>query len=91
MGKEVYATKYLVENRKKVRFMYREKPDRPGDSGWRFFAGVEDHDYANNPNNIGIYSIETILEIDPSIEKHLNSEIGSQFEREGSFGVFKKY
>lgn len=78
----VFATKMLVEGRRKVRFMYREQPDDPNDSGWRFFCGDEDQEYADNPDNIGIYDINTILEIDDSILPLLCSPSGVAFERE---------
>lgn len=43
-----------------VGYMYREIPDGESpfgeyDSGWRFFAGDEDDEYANNPENLDIY------------------------------------
>lgn len=78
----VFATKMLVEDRRKVRFMYHEQPDTPGDSGWRFFCGDENQEYTDNPNNIGIYDINTILEIDDSILPFLNSPVNTAFERE---------
>lgn len=78
----VFATKMLVEGRKKVRFMYREQSDDPNDSGWRFFCGDEDQKYVDNPDNIGIYDINTILEIDNSILPLINSHNGTAFERE---------
>ena len=60
----VLATKMLVEGKRKVRYMYHEETTNPQDSGWRFFCGDEDDDYVNNPDNIAIYDINTILEID---------------------------
>ena len=78
----VLATKILVENRRKVRFMYREQPDNENDSGWRFFTGDEDQAYVNDPQHIGIYDINTILSIDRSVEKHLNAPVGAALERE---------
>lgn len=80
----VLAPKVLVANKLKVRFMYREKPDNDNDSGWRFFSGEEDQEYVDNPNNIAIYDIETILAFDGDIEKYLLLPIGSVFEREDS-------
>lgn len=85
----VFATKMLVEGRRKVRFMYREQPDGSNDSGWRFFCGDEDQEYADNPDNIGIYDINTILEIDDSILPHLDSPFGTAFEREDENTPFK--
>ena len=77
----VFATKMLVDNRRKVRFMYREEVSNPQDSGWRFFCGDEDDEYVNNPDHIAIYDITTILGIDESIAHYLNSSVGSAYER----------
>lgn len=84
----VFATKMLVEDRRKVRFMYREQPDDPNDSGWRFFCGDEDQEYADNPDNIGIYDVNTILEIDDSILHLLGSPSDTAFEREDENELF---
>lgn len=81
----VIATKMLVNGKKKVRYMYREEPDNPQDSGWRFFCGEEDDEYLLNPDNFGIYDINTILGIDESIGYHLKGGIGTELEKVGSF------
>lgn len=78
----VMASKMVTEQKKKVLFMYREKPTRDEDSGWRIFSGFEDQDYTDNPNNTGIYNPTTILKIDPSIANLLLNPVGSVFERE---------
>lgn len=78
----VIATKMLVDQEKKVRYMYHEQPLNPQDSGWRFFCGDEDDNYVNNPENLAIYDIKTILSIDNSIQPYLDSAIGYAFERE---------
>ena len=78
------ASKCLVENNMKVRFMYREEPDDTSDSGWRFFSGDESDEYINNSENIGIYSIETISKIDPDIIPLLSNDTGTAFERESA-------
>jgi hypothetical protein len=68
----VFASKMLVDNRLPVLFMYRESRDGE-DSGWRFLCGLEDQAYLADPDNIAIYDLPTILEIDPSIEVFLGS------------------
>jgi len=77
----VIATKRLVDNRLKVRFMYRDQPFNNQDSGWRFSAGDETDEYVNDPENSGIYDIKTILEIDPDIKPYLDNPPYSAFER----------
>ena len=78
------APKRLVDLGLKVRFMYREKPDDADDSGWRFFSGDEDDEYVNNPDNIGLYDVNTILAIDKDVGPFLGSPDGSAFERDDS-------
>jgi len=84
----VMSTKMLVNNKRKVRFMYREEPSNTQDSGWRFFCGDEDQDYIDNPDNIAIYDIETILSIDKSIKPYLSSVVGTALEREDENKAF---
>lgn len=84
----VLATKMLVEGKRKVRYMYHEETTNPQDSGWRFFCGDEDDAYVNNPDNVAVYDINTILEIDRSILPYLNSSAGIAFEREDENATF---
>ena len=84
----VMATKMLVDNRRKVCFMYREEPANKKDSGWRFFCGEEDQGYTDNPDNIAIYDINTIIAIDKSISPYLKSAMGTALEREDENGIF---
>ena len=47
--------------------MYREIPERDGDSGWRFFAGDESQDYVDDPEHLGLYDVNTVANCDPDI------------------------
>ena len=67
---------------KKIGYMYREEPSNEVDSGWRFFEGAEDEEYTSNPNNFGIYELNTICNYDNDIIPYLNEPIGTEFERE---------
>lgn len=70
--------------------MYREDPDRDVDSGWRFMSGFEDEAYLNNPDNHGIYDVNTIANYDPDIIPFLDAPTGSAFEREGGVGPLRE-
>ena len=63
--------------------MYREKADRPEDSGWRFFSGEETQEYIDDPNNTMIYDVNTIANYDPAIIPLLDAPTGSAFGRDG--------
>ena len=41
----------------------------PEDSGWRFLAGSEDDEYTDNPENIGIFDLNTICNYDQLYNK----------------------
>lgn len=77
----VIVPKVVVDEKRKIRFMYREEPDNNQDSGWRFFSGDESQEYVENPDNLGVYDVNTIIKIDPDIEEFLDGDIGDAFER----------
>jgi hypothetical protein len=75
------ATDMITRQGKRVGFMYREKPDTPQDSGWRFMTGLEDQDYMDDEANHGIYDVNTIANYDPTIIPLLDEPEGAVFER----------
>jgi hypothetical protein len=83
-----FATDMITCEGRKVAFMYREKPDREVDSGWRFLSGDESDEYMNDPDNLAIYDVNTIANYDPDIIPFLNAPIGSAFERPRGEGDF---
>lgn len=84
----VLAPKNVIDSRKNILYMYREKPDNTYDSGWRIFSGDESDEYVNNPHNIGMYDISTISELYPDILPYLNMPIGSVLERNANDSDF---
>lgn len=63
--------------------MYRERPDNDTDSGWRFFSGDENQEYADNPDNFALYNVNTIANYDIWIILYLDAPHGSAFGRVG--------
>jgi hypothetical protein len=55
--------------------MYREAPDNPDDSGWRFFAGDESQEYLDNSRNLEIENVNTIANYDPEITHYSTSRL----------------
>ena len=78
------VSKKVTEEKLPVLFMYREKPSRPEDSGWRLFSGFESDDFLANPANTGIYNPMTLIEMDQSLRQLLLRERGIVFERKDS-------
>lgn len=82
-----FATNRITVEGKKVGYMYREVPDVGSDlpdSGWRFFAGDETEEYTDNPDNINIFSLNTICNYDSDIIPYLDAPYGSAFVRDGN-------
>ena len=76
------ATGRITVEGRKVGYCYRENPDGGWDSGWRFTAGDESEAYMNDPNNAGIYKLNTICNDDPDIIPLLHTPIPCAFERD---------
>ena len=83
------ATNRITVEGCKVGYCYREKADGDWDSGWRFTAGDESDEYMDDPNNAGIYGLNTICNDDPDIIPLLNTSAPCAFERDEN-GVFQQ-
>ena len=83
------ATNRITVEGCKVGYCYREKPDGGWDSGWRFTAGDESEEYMDDPNNAGIYKLNTICNDDPDIIPLLHTPAPCAFERDEN-GVFQQ-
>ena len=73
----------------KVGYCYREQPDGDWDSSWRFTAGDESDEYMNDPNNAGIYGLNTICNDNPDIIPLLHTPAPCAFEQDKN-GVFQQ-
>lgn len=85
-GSCIASDRITVDGRP-VGYMYREKPDNDLDSGWRFFAGDESGKYAGQPENFGLFDVNTIANYDTAIIPLLHAPAGSAFRRKGSGGL----
>ena len=87
MGSCIASDKITVEGLS-VRFMYRDYPDRKGDSGWVFMSGTESEGYANDPKNLELYAVNTIANYDPGIIPYLDTPPPVALERPDVEGPF---
>ena len=85
-----FATDMITVKGKPVGFMYRDAPDDPQDSGWRFMAGTEDQVYMDDPDNHGVYDVNTIANYDRDIIPFLDAPVGAAFERETEDSEFQE-
>lgn len=81
-GSGCIASSKITKEGYKVGYMYKEEASVVfPDSGWRFFAGDEDEDYSNDPDNFAIFDLNTICNYDQDVIKHLNLEENSYLIR----------
>lgn len=81
------ASDRITINGKKIGYMYREIPTNDIDSGWRFFAGDEDEQYTDNPDNFEVYELNTICNYDQDIIPYLLEPIGIKLERNDDYFI----
>jgi hypothetical protein len=77
------ASDMILVNGHPVGYMYREPPDSEHDSGWRFFAGLESQEYADDAEHFALYDVNTVANYDRAIVPYLGAPVGSAFERTG--------
>ena len=85
-----FATDRITVEGYPVGYMYRENPDHPTDSGWRFLAGDESQAYISNPDNLALYDVNIIANYDHEIIPMLDAPRGSAFERDPRTSAFRK-
>ena len=76
-----YASDRITVDGLPVGYMYREEPRMDIDSGWRFMSGDESQEYIDNPDNLGIYEVNTICNYSPDIIPYLSADFGTEYER----------
>lgn len=82
------ASDAITVEGQKVGFMYREDPDNEIDSGWRFLSGNESDDFLDDPDNLGLYDVNTIANYDHDIIPLLDAPSGVAYERDPETGEF---
>lgn len=76
------VSKMAFDDGEILRFAYREKTDRPEDSGWRFFTGHEDDEYTEESENIRFCNVGWLLGFEPTLDPFIREPDGAAFERE---------
>lgn len=61
-----------------ILYAARSKPVDKADSGWQFTAGGSEESHHEQPE---LWSISEILELDPSLRKYINLDIGTKLIR----------
>jgi hypothetical protein len=76
-----FITNRIAVDGLEIGFMYRERPDGPEDSGWRFFSGDESQEYLDNPDHTNIHEVNTAANFDRDIIPLLETPAPCAFEK----------
>ena len=80
-GKSVIVSKKVREGKYKIGFGSRSEPTRESDSGWFFCVGDEDGDYINNPQNLELWLVNSVLYYDPALNELITAPYGTDIIR----------
>ena len=80
LGGAFASDRILVDGRV-VGFMERSEPSYEDDSGWSFLSGYESEEELNDPDQAGIYEVNTIANYDPEILPFLGYPVGTRVSR----------
>ena len=67
--------------RERVRFVLREDPRDPKDSGWVFFSGLEPEGYNEKPENFSLCPLVAFVDLEPELVSVLDSPVGAMWEK----------
>ena len=73
----------------RIRYMKHYQPtSHVPDSGWVVLSGFENDAYMDNIENHTIFSLNTVVNHDPSILKILEKPVGTAWERSATDDIF---
>lgn len=61
------CSRTILSRQGTLKWLVREHPIEPPDTGWRFFAMEDDSDFINDPDNLAVVDFNTVAEIEPAI------------------------
>lgn len=77
LPKTAIVSKRVREEGFKICYGMRDEPTRETDSGWYFGVGNEDDKYINDPKNLELWSVNSLLMFEPAIANFITSPYGT--------------
>jgi len=84
LGKTAIVSKKVREEGWKIGYGMREEPTRESDSGWFFGAGNETDEYINNPNNLELWTVHSVLTTEKALNEFITAPYGTAIVRVSS-------
>lgn len=83
MAKTVIVSKKVREGGWKIGYGERSEPTGERDSGWCFCVGDESDEYINDPKNLELWLVNSLLMFDPALQKFITAPYGTGIVRTG--------
>ena len=71
------VTKSILNGETKFRWLFREEPLNNIDTGWMAFGDSDNDDYVNDPKNLTVVDLNTLINIEPTILNVYEMPIGT--------------
>ena len=71
------VTKSILNGETKFRLLFREEPLNNIDTGWMAFGDSDNDDYVNDPKNLTVVDLNTLINIEPTILNVYEMPIGT--------------
>ena len=71
------VTKSILNGETKFRWLFREEPLDNIDTGWMAFGDSDNDDYVNDPKNLTVVDLNTLINIEPTILNVYEMPIGT--------------
>ena len=81
LSKTAIVSKKVREGNWMIGYGMRSEPTRERDSGWYFCVGDEDEEYVNNPENLELWMVNSVLMRDPEVREFIEAPYGTAIIR----------
>ena len=71
------VTKSILNGETKFRWLFREEPLNNIDTGWMAFGDSDNDDYVNDPKNLTVVDLNTLINIEPTILNVYEMPVGT--------------
>ena len=71
------VTKSILNGETKFRWLFREEPLNNIDTGWMAFGDSDNDEYVNDPKNLSVVDLNTLINIEPTILNVYEMPVGT--------------
>ncbi|MEP7764837.1 DUF2185 domain-containing protein [Sanguibacter sp. 25GB23B1] len=74
------VSRRILDGTSGIKWLLREEPAHPADSGWRFLSAIDDDAYADDPANMVTLDFTTVAAIEPAVFSIYHLPVGSDLQ-----------